>query len=52
MSTGNIHRDIAGYENKAEECWEEISRLDPSHPETLYNRALTNWRSGQVTGPL
>ena len=39
-----------GLADKAEECWEEISRLDPSHPETLYNRALVNWRSGQVTG--
>jgi len=38
-----------GKQTKAEELWEEALRIQPLHPESLFNRGLVLWRSGRIT---
>ena len=38
-----------GQRAEAFEAWKEALRLDPYHPETIYNQALIEWREGKLT---
>ena len=33
----------------AEQAWQDALKLDPLHPESVYNHGLSRWRAGQVT---
>jgi WD40 repeat protein len=39
-----------GREEAAEELWDEALRLEPLHPESIYNRGLHGWRRGRLNG--
>jgi WD40 repeat protein len=34
---------------EAEQKWQEALRIDPHHPEAVYNSGVLQWRSGQIT---
>ncbi len=38
-----------GREEEAVEAWKEALKLDPYHPESIYNQALLRWRECKIT---
>jgi WD40 repeat protein/serine/threonine protein kinase len=40
--------DLGG-KNEAFEAWRDALKLDPYHPESIYNRALLEWRECKIT---
>lgn len=54
-SAGSLNNQAVSYMelgmvDSAKSCWDRAQQIDPSHPESFYNKALLDWREGIRTG--